>query len=711
MLFHDCDKLRVGGVFRYDIYLDSDHFGRDLFVRVRNTELAALRAAYLNGPFTLYVDMMPMDYSEFATATDEVEPKYENHVKAGTRFKTELKVRHPRQRWRITISSEILFSRTAEVNFEITIATTKHASKLTGSKAEKRLGADPLAKEFKVSKFDTAAIWQAPLPRENEPLHICVLTHGLVSNVTADMLYLKEILDHAADISGENLICKGYTGNVCRTERGVKYLGRRLAIWLVNELIPTYKPTKLSFIAHSLGGLIQTYALGYIEATDPEALRGIELVNFIALASPFLGISNENPGYVQFALSFGVVGKTGRDLGLAWVPGESTPLLERIPGESTQNVLKRFRCRTVYANAVHDGIVPLRTASLLYLDWRALGQASAAEKDNKTLRHPLHGRGRKNSISEENIDHKRARELQEAAKERDNEGDHQDKASSSSSKSNNSAGSSSPASSPNSIDNPLASFLFGHNRQEKVLSRYQTVGEKDGFSTVSEKLPKKTSLIESGMSLLLPPHPTPEFIRNPQARDDVIFHDRVYHQQELPARRFKKKLSLINGGKEKVDVAKSEERIARSYHNGTSWRKVLVELQPEAHNNIIVRRRFSNAYGWPVVHHLARVHFLFPVSRDAATYSEDLASKAADLSLQIDKDGEERQSDDVHSEDAQSEDVQSQDAQSEDLRAPLIPENSPWSESDDWEDSEPDKDIDPHRVSMFRIVPTHTKSR
>jgi hypothetical protein len=40
-----------------------------------------------------------------------------------------------------------------------------------------------------------------------------------------------------------------------------------------------------------------------------------------------------------------------------------------------------------------------------------------------------------------------------------------------------------------------------------------------------------------------------------------------------------------------------------------TWRKVLVKLEPDAHNNIIVRRMFPNAYGWPVVEHLVREHF------------------------------------------------------------------------------------------------------
>ncbi|KFZ06577.1 hypothetical protein V502_09900, partial [Pseudogymnoascus sp. VKM F-4520 (FW-2644)] len=54
---------------------------------------------------------------------------------------------------------------------------------------------------------------------------------------------------------------------------------------------------------------------------------------------------------------------------------------------------------------------------------------------------------------------------------------------------------------------------------------------------------------------------------------------------------------------------KVEEKIARAYHRDLSWRKVLVRLEPDAHNNIIVRRKFANAYGWPVVQHLVDTHF------------------------------------------------------------------------------------------------------
>jgi len=777
VLYHDKDRVKVGGVVRYEIAVDPR--AGPLFVRVRNTELVALRAAYLSGPYALYCDMVPMGYNEGTRSAPEDEPKYDNHVKASSHFSAELRPRNGDgaanpARYRLTVMSEILFSRSAEVRFEVTIGTTKSASKQHGSSARARFERSDAVREqlgFSVSKADTSAIWQQPVPRP-EPLHVCVLTHGLVSNVTADLLYVKDVVDAAARISGENIVCKGYTGNVCRTERGVKYLGRRVARWLVDELIPTYRPAKLSFIAHSLGGLIQTYALGYIEATQPEALKGIELVNFVALASPMLGISSENPGYVQFALNFGVVGLTGLDLGLSHIPGVTKPLLEEIPNVHTMAVLRRFQHRTLYANAVHDGIVPLRTASILYLDWRAIGVANAAHNDFE--RRGLRQHRRKGSgLIEMNGGEIALMRAQSPGPHNDNALEDADSLDAQSSedfslpsrsiedledgagqaqlgttnkpskqevlskldarleslkldteaargsnpgsptlesprlesprlesfgsprtpKSPKSPGSrshragnptlkvtgspsdgqssSQPESPHGSRDSNPFAFLFGHSRHSKIIRNSQTVSTDDeDLDAVGEQLPRKTSLIESGMSLLMPPHPDARFITDPDSREDVIFHDRVYYQQDLPERRFKSRLHLIKGYKEKVEVARSEERIARSYHDGTSWRKVLVEMLPEAHNNIIVRRRFSNAYGWPVVHHVVREHFLHPAPIDerALQLSHDLAVRDA-----LETDAIEHQTSDL------------------------------WTSSSD---SEPDQDYDPHRASMLKIIPS-----
>ncbi|KKF94281.1 putative lipase [Ceratocystis platani] len=161
----------------------------------------------------------------------------------------------------------------------------------------------------------------------------------------------------------EEVVVKGYSGNATRTERGIKYLGKRLARYVLaltypdqpyhpiisrgageslanafkgnrehktdkggspksekgspksdkgslkakntmssksaatellsNHALPEmdlpYKITSISFLGHSLGGLIQTYAVAYIQKHSPRFFDLIRPINFVALATPFLG--------------------------------------------------------------------------------------------------------------------------------------------------------------------------------------------------------------------------------------------------------------------------------------------------------------------------------------------------------------------------------------------------------------------------------------
>ena len=356
---------------------------------------------------------------------------------------------------------------------------------------------------------------KSPKKQNRQRIHLVLITHGLHGNLGADMLFLKESIDAAAkqarldrsmrrakqtqkgaeqkaeragsqcvqttqpnqedavneedltnefdDAEDEQVIVRGFPGNAVRTERGIQYLGKRLAKYVLAMTYPdqpyvpvkkksmartftsafggssgdkdppaahhgqqthyhstvrrepiaetslAYQITSISFVGHSLGGLVQTYAIAYIQKHSPDFFNLIKPINFIALASPFLGLSNENPLYVKFALDFGLVGRTGQDLGLTWraptvvrsgwgamiggigsegqrrksqmEPG-SKPLLRILPAGPAHTVLRRFRNRTLYSNVVNDGIVPLRTSCLLFLDWRGLGRVDKARREN-----------------------------------------------------------------------------------------------------------------------------------------------------------------------------------------------------------------------------------------------------------------------------------------------------------------------------------------
>ncbi|KAL2153308.1 hypothetical protein VTH82DRAFT_4463 [Thermothelomyces myriococcoides] len=646
--------------------------------------------------------------------------------------------------------------------------------------------------------------------------------------------------DDDDDDDDEEVVVRGFSGNAARTERGIKYLGKRLARQLREAIAHSlktgahkktieeahkhssahlaaspggkrlYKFTKISFIGHSLGGLVQLYAIAYIQKHSPQFFDLIEPINFIALASPFLGLNHENPIYVKFALDFGLVGRTGQDLGLTWraptiarngwgalmgnlgeqahkrVYGEpqpeSKPLLRILPTGPAHRALKKFRNRTVYSNVVNDGIVPLRTSCLLFLDWQGLGRVEKArreaglmetvvgfgwaeltgatvttprlapwspaeeeeeeeeeeekkKKDGESLGEPTstgHENSRQvpqpptNAVLED--DRQSLRSIANKYRETPSELQHLQNSSTNTS-------------------NPL-SGIFNFFRSEtpkppsptppkvnKIYQRSQTLksgqwsGSESGASSKSRVTagnelgqdaegvlaPPKTSIFESAGDLLNPKLPPVEFLIDPSKRPRTIFHDRVYHPADIPPPPIKERpsgtLSLrrrtratsCSSSKSNNDATSSskpqpidrkdaspyspqsqqskpvppstaasdgastvhspssdaaatgdvadtdidtsqmrvEEKIARAYHRGLSWRKVLVKLEPDAHNNIIVRRTFANAFGWPVIQHLVEAHFSDSATARLRVEDEPNAERAKPIGEGTDQGGSE----------------------------------------------------------------------
>lgn len=841
---------------------------------------------------------MPEDVRQTAGTSDRFRPGHDHaDVKSVT--------------WIVEVTSQVIFSNSAVVHYEILLGRDGHSLQMgfASSFAGGSGGTNPApgqisdhqqsqgakdgthpaqpkgvySKAITVKVEDTASLWNTPkLPQWNDPMiptidkteleapdenvmepkdgghrkkrqkkiHLVILTHGLHSNLGADMLYLKESIDAAAkkaridakarkqkerrtskdsDIANaasegvnptpttaqedpeedewveEEVIVRGFAGNVVKTERGIKYLGKRLAKYVLAMTYPDqpYKPvskkdaasiasalksdhsknaaksgvpthegstilkapiedtklaytfTKISFIAHSLGGLIQMYAIAYIQKHSPAFFDIIEPINFIAMASPFLGLSNENPLYVKFALDFGLVGRTGQDLGLTWraptlarsgwgaivgnigesahkkIDGESTPeakpLLRILPTGPAHIVLKKFRNRTVYSNVVNDGIVPLRTSCLLFLDWSGLGRVEKARRENGLVG-TMAGWGwaeitGANSSSPRKIYSAETSDAEEASADPISEGhggdvpqpspyatqdddSHSLKTAGETSLTLHTSGTKTSKTATKD-EGPFSNFmkLFqpgtsaksqDHQpKQKKIYQRSQTLkigSGSDGSSTNVSTLdnssksrgkataledggdsthmsePPRTTFFEAAGDLLKPPLPSEEFIMDPQNRPRTIFHDRVYHPEDIPPPPFKKRPTApallkkrpssgprgmssetsppsvglphtdsnmstrdYDDRKNQPDrdpqdvvdssAMKVEEKIARAYHRDLSWRKVLVRLEPDAHNNMIVRRMFANAYGWPVVKHLCDTHFAD--SEEANTRDDD----------------------------------------------------------------------------------------
>lgn len=907
-----------------------------LHLKIRNTTSVAFRAAYLHGPYTIHAAAYPASFDpnhKVEDAVGEGTPQFEPNVKPGGAWGATLTIpeairesgvptsgKWPTQddpksvTWVIEITSQIIFSHSASVNFELLVARDERSLDLGFLAVGKNSQSTPgqikdhqhahhpnrlkgvYSKAVELVVDDTLSLWNKPqLPvweseekpqqrkssdktsrksadshRKKQKVHLVILTHGLHSNLGADMLYLKESIDAAAKEARENararkreeyttkqsgmqpssgaqtseatysgesstaplsggqedivnnqedsadeddemVVVRGFPGNVVRTERGIQYLGKRLAKYVLETTHPdqpylpikksmsqklsntftqpskpppdeglpvhshssvhlpktthedrAYQFTSISFIGHSLGGLVQTYAIAYIQKHCPQFFDLITPVNFVALASPFLGLSNENPLYVKMALEIGVVGRTGQDLGLTWTTPtvvrngwsamlsglgqketkpedpRAKPLLRILPTGPAHKVLRRFRNRTVYSNAVNDGIVPLRTGCLLFLDWRGLGKVEKARRENgligtvaewgwsnltgqNTSPHPSNPNLQRNQT----MTPKRGYEspptraddsaVPQPGDDATNEDDKAGAANVTtpgepephqflSSPPGEGSGSASPTNQSRHpilhTANTLSKFLSflqpsgAHTAKDnKMFRRSQTVlsdqsstesdlqpestsaqgserqqikrptatrGDSIGEDPNSSHLaPPKTTIFESAGDLLNPPVPPHSWIIDPGSRARTIFHDRVYHPEDIPPpptkrnNRFGRSFSsqgsqdssstirTDDGAGQESGGMRVEEKIARAYHKDMSWRKVLVRLEPDAHNNIIVRRMFANAYGWPVIKHLCDTHFADTYTARTRDELEPATERAKKLDEEANKAGEE----------------------------------------------------------------------
>lgn len=1030
LLIHQAGSVKVGEVVRYTLtYTPSKDrvvpTPPALHLKVKNTAAIPLRAAWVHGPYALHVAAYPNTFDPHRRAEDGDPagvPSYEPMVKAGGSWSTTLQV-PPALRltganvaakmarsssastvekaqqeeegkeaasvtWIIEIASQILFSNSASVGFEVLVGRDErgldlgfaavagrghggpghikeHPTERDRKEARRKGNAvsdGVYSKAVRLVVEDTETLWdKPPLPtwegceekeeqqqgkkdekkggsaekdttkadekkgRKRRNVHLVIVTHGLHSNIGADMLFLKESIDATvkqaridarkrkagyksskagtgesgdqetstaalsggqddlnnstcADDDEEETIVRGFTGNAIRTENGIQYLGKRLAKYILRFTYPDqpflpikrsfsrkftdtftseaerakkeqkereshaaktgvfgtaahhgssivhpdqgkkpedlpYRFTSISFIGHSLGGLIQTYAIAYIQKHSPGFFEQIKPINFVCMASPMLGLSNENPMYVKFALDFGLVGRSGQDLGLTWRPptmakrgwdaviggltgnhntndanGEdgkkedvtAKPLLRVLPTGPAHQVLRLFRNRTVYSNVVNDGIVPLRTSCLLFLDWRGLGKVEKARRENgligtmaewgwaeltgansstikanviaeqprasmdvrKTISnadddddaeniHVRQGEGdtvpqpaadetgqdNRRDANRPSYEHRRISGKASAASLQDSANEQQGKGmldsflqwlrpgSSSGSASTVGGRAASPSASVSSISKKSTKAIrraqtisFDDSAAEEVraedaaaaesasggtmsnptmrphmprLHTGQTGGRKRPLASRGDSLddaksgellaPPSTSIFESAGDLLHPPLPSRQWITDPSTRARTIFHDRVYHPEDIPppplkpirngSRSVKSRMGstpdiAITAATEgetppppgKIDTSsmKVEEKIARAYHKDLSWRKVLVRLEPDAHNNIIVRRMFANAYGWPVVKHLCDTHFADSYAARMRDEDEPARERAPPLEQPID---------------------------------------------------------------------------
>ncbi|XP_010914117.1 uncharacterized protein [Elaeis guineensis] len=258
---------------------------------------------------------------------------------------------------------------------------------------------DPMGKGKKVAVENVRGgedLWDAAAVAEqgSYPEHLVIMVNGLVGSAEdwrfAAEQFVKKLPDKVIVHRSE-----------CNTSRltfdGVDLMGERLAEEVRSVVKQRGGVQKISFVAHSLGGLVARYAIGrlYEPSTrvEPPAdakdqfdeegsldgrIAGLEPMNFITFASPHLG----SRGHKQIPFLCGlpflerrasetahlIVGRTGKHLFLTDSADGRPPLLLRMVDDCDdikfRSALRSFKRRVAYANANYDHIVGWRTSSI-----------------------------------------------------------------------------------------------------------------------------------------------------------------------------------------------------------------------------------------------------------------------------------------------------------------------------------------------------------
>ncbi|XP_066332693.1 putative lipase C4A8.10 isoform X1 [Miscanthus floridulus] len=229
----------------------------------------------------------------------------------------------------------------------------------------------------------------------DEADHLVVMVNGLYGS-SADWKFAAE--QFVKRLPGKVYVHRSQSNYSKLTYDGVDLMGERLAEEVRQVVQRRRNLRKISFVAHSLGGLVTRYAIGklYEPAMDETSscdtdktsdeqnvpgagkIAGLEPINFITSATPHLG-SRWNK---QLPFLFGVpllertaagtahfiVGRTGKHLFLTDMDDGKPPLLLRMVKDCDDgkfmSALRSFKHRVAYANVTYDHIVGWRTSSI-----------------------------------------------------------------------------------------------------------------------------------------------------------------------------------------------------------------------------------------------------------------------------------------------------------------------------------------------------------
>ncbi|KAJ0772110.1 putative alpha/Beta hydrolase, lipase [Helianthus annuus] len=214
--------------------------------------------------------------------------------------------------------------------------------------------------------------------------HLVVMVNGILGSST-DWKFAAE--QFVKTIPDKVFVHRSEKNAASQTLDGVDVMGERLSQEVLEVIKQKPNLRKISFVAHSVGGLVARYAIGKLYRPPKEGLSveestatigGLVPMNFITVATPHLG----SRGNRQVPFLFGVSAfekaavlvihwifrRTGRHLFLTDNDEGKPPLLKRMLQDDGDcyfmSALRSFHRRVAYSNVGCDHIVGWRTSSI-----------------------------------------------------------------------------------------------------------------------------------------------------------------------------------------------------------------------------------------------------------------------------------------------------------------------------------------------------------
>ncbi|EPS64752.1 hypothetical protein M569_10026, partial [Genlisea aurea] len=218
------------------------------------------------------------------------------------------------------------------------------------------------------------------------PTHLIVMVNGIIGSPKNWRYAAKQFVKaHPHDI----LVHCSEANYSALTFHGVDVMGKRLANEVVSIVNSHPSLGKISFVGHSLGGLIARFAIALLyrrdengdQTTSSVRIAGLVPMNFITFATPHLG----SRGHKQVPMFCGwyavenaasrastLLGRTGKHLFLRDSRKGKLPLLVKMSNDSNDlkflSALQSFGKRMAYANVAFDHIVGWSSSSLRRLN-------------------------------------------------------------------------------------------------------------------------------------------------------------------------------------------------------------------------------------------------------------------------------------------------------------------------------------------------------